>query len=154
MTNLGVYRERFALSGLIVFERAIDEARGRRQNYVSFGHILKALSEEDASFFDETMAELLIEPRLTGEFIDKLIESSPLYEGTGIRLSPQVIWLFRHALSIARLSGRERIEASDLVSGFVRGLKAGAPWLAERTGQRTGLAFVVDNQPHFFLVRL
>lgn len=106
MTDLGTYRDRFAESGWRVFKQAIDESRLRQQNYVSFGHILKALASEEATFFNQTVSDLQIEPPLTGKFLDMVIESSPRHKGQGIRISPQVIWLLRHALKEARADGR------------------------------------------------
>jgi len=154
MTEIGVYGERLAESGLRVFERAIEESRRRQQNYVSFGHILKALGAEEATLFNQTLGDLQIEPPLTEEFLDMVIDGSPSHKGAGIRISPQVIWLFRHAMKVARGEGRERIEAADLLRGFIRGVQAGAPGMGEREGRRLGLAFVPANQPHFFVIRL
>jgi ATP-dependent Clp protease ATP-binding subunit ClpA len=154
MTDFSIYRDRFAESGIRVLEQAINESRRRQQNYVSFGHILKALGAEEATFFKQTLADLRAEPPLTEEFLDRLIESSPHHTGRGIRISPQVSWLFRHAMKVARSSRRERIEAADLISGFVNCIKAGAPWLGEREGKRIGLAFVSEHRPYFYVTRL
>jgi len=153
MTNLGVYRDRLAESGLRVFEYAIKESRHRQQNYVSFGHILKALMAENAAFFDTFLHNLKIDPPLTEEFIEKLIESSPDYAGKGIRISPQIIWLFRQAMSVARADGREKIEAADLLLSFMQGIKAGAPWVGSDLAGRVGIAFLRVNPPHFFVVQ-
>ena len=68
MTDFGVYRDRFAESGLRVLERAVDESRRRQQNYLSFGHILKALLIEEAAIFNQTLADLQTDPPLTEEF--------------------------------------------------------------------------------------
>ena len=152
MADIGVYRDRFAESGLRVFECAVDESRRRRQNYVSFGHLLKALVVKEAGLFNETLDGLRIEPPLTEGYLDMVIESGPSHKGAGVRISPQVIWLLRHAMKVARGGGRERIEAADMLLGFVRGLRAGAPWMGE--GRRIGLAFVPANQPHLFVIRL
>lgn len=154
MTDFGVYRDRFAEGGLRVLERAVAESRRRQQNYLSLGHNLKALLLEEAAIFNQTLADLRTDPPLTEEFLNMVIESSPSHRGGGIGISPQVTWLFRHAMKIARANGRVRIEAADLLSGFVRGLKAGAPWLGERAGKRIGLAFVPAKQPYLYVIRL
>jgi hypothetical protein len=49
--DLGAYKEKFAESGLRIFQRAVDEARRRNQNYVSIGHIIQAVALEDAAAF-------------------------------------------------------------------------------------------------------
>ena len=154
MNEFGVYGERLAQSGLRVFERAVEESRRRQQNYVSLGHILKALGAEESTLFNRMLDDLYVEPPLTEEFLDMVIGGSPSHEGAGLRISPQVIWLFRHAMKVARGEGRERIEAADLLLGFVRGVQAGAPWMGEREGRRIGLAIVPANHPHFFVLRL
>jgi ATP-dependent Clp protease ATP-binding subunit ClpA len=155
MTDFGLYRERFAESGLHVLECAVNESRRRQQNYLSLGHILKALLTEEPVTFNQTFTDLHIDPPLTEEFLDMVIASSPNHKGVGIRISPQVTWLFRNAIKVARSDGRERIESVDLLSGFVRGLKAGAPWLGERkNAARIGLAFIPASQPYFYVIRL
>ena len=154
MTDFGVYHDRFSESGRRVFERAVRESSNHQQNYASMGHLLKALLVEEAGSFHDTFANLRIEPPLTAEFLDMVIAGSPRHRGAGVRLSPQVTWLFRHGRKVARGEGREQIEAADLLEGFVRGLRAGAAWVGEREGQRIGLAFVPANEPHFFVIRL
>lgn len=52
MVDFGAYNDKFAESGLRVLVYAIDEARHRKQNYVSPGHILKALTVEVPSSLD------------------------------------------------------------------------------------------------------
>jgi len=155
MTDFGVYRDRFAESGLHVLERAVDESRRRQQNYLSFGHILKALLIEEAAIFNQTLGDLHTDPPLTEEFLNMVIESSPSHKGKGIHISPHVTWLFRNAMKIARTDKRKKIEAADLVLCFVRGLKAGGLWLGERKEERIGSAFVPANQQHFlYVIRL
>lgn len=155
MIDLGVYRDRFAKSGLRVFEQAIEEAKNRGQNYLSFGHLFKALQAEIPVLFDEIFANLKLEPPLTVSLLDKIIADSPHHEGKGLRISPDVIWLFKQAMKVARARGSERIEASDLISALTQSLLVGAPWLAERGEDRkAGLSFKTANQPYFYLVRL
>lgn len=154
MTEIGVYGERLTESGLRVFERAIEESRRRRQNYISFGHILKAIMAEEGALFNRMLNDLQVEPPLTEEFLDMVIDGSPSHKGVGIRISPQVIWLFRHALKVARGEGRGRIEAADLLQGFIRGVQAGVLGMGEPEGRRIGLAFVPASQSHFFVIRL
>src|SRR6185436_11128593 len=115
MENLGIYKNRFNPSGIRVFRRAIADARKRRQNYVSFGHLLKALMEEKAVLFQRSVADSGIDPLFTTGFADKLIEGSPRHEGKGIRISPESIRLFRAAMKIAKDDSRSQIGASDLV---------------------------------------
>ena len=51
MNHFVVYQDKFAVSGLKVFERAIAEARRRNQNYVSLGHLIIALDAEEGTSF-------------------------------------------------------------------------------------------------------
>ena len=142
MTELGVYRERLAQSGLRVFERAVEESRRNRQNFVSFGHILKALAAEDAEAFAGALRGSKAGPLLTDELIEKIVAGGPDWRGRGVRISPQVISLLRRAMGMARAGGREQIEATDLYSALVQDVK----------GERS-LVFLRVSTPRAFVVQ-
>jgi len=123
--DLGAYKEKFAESGLRIFQRAVDEARRRNQNYVSIGHIIQAVALEDAAAFGGFLENLRVLHTsksglapLVEMKIEELVESSPRYEGRGVRLDPGTIKLLKRALRKAREQGRERIEAIDLIQLF------------------------------------
>ena len=125
MKNLVVYQDKFAASGLRVFERAIDESRRRNQNYVSLGHLLIALDAEDGGSFRDRLKRLRalhnledLEPFDNG--IEKIMESMPKYEGEGVRIGPETKKFLRKAITIARCNQREKIEAADLLSTFLQ----------------------------------
>src|SRR5712671_4005020 len=126
MNNLVVYQDKFAASGLKVFERALQESRRRKQNYVSLGHLLIALDAEDGGSFRYLVAKLRADHGLTAELVPaekavgKLMECSPKYEGEGIRIGPETKDFFRRAVKIARSNQRQKIEAADLVSAFLQ----------------------------------
>ena len=125
MIDLGAYNDKFAESGLRVFVCAIDEARHRNQNYVSLGHILKALTVEvptSLNAFREswsTLHESLAEPGAIEEKLEKLIESRPNYSGEGVRIPPTTRKLFQQAMKRAVGEGRDKIEAADLMALFI-----------------------------------
>jgi hypothetical protein len=95
MNNLTVYQDKFAASGLKVFERAIEEARRRNQNYVSLGHLLIALDAKDGGSFRCLVGKLRADHGLTVDLVpadkalEKLMEWSPKYEGEGVRIGPE-----------------------------------------------------------------
>ena len=126
MNNLVVYQEKFAASGLKVFERAIEESRRRNQNYVSLGHLLIALDAEDGGSFRYLVAKLRADHGLTAELVPadkavgKLMEWSPKYEGEGVRIGPDTKNFLRKARKIARSNQREKIEAADLLTAFLQ----------------------------------
>jgi ATP-dependent Clp protease ATP-binding subunit ClpA len=126
MKNLSVYQNKFAASGFQVFERAIQESRRRKQNYVSLGHLLIALDAEDGGSFRYLVARSRADHGLTADLvpadkaIEKLMEWSPKYEGEGIRIGPETKKFLRSAMRIARSNHREKIEAADLLSAFVQ----------------------------------
>jgi len=126
MNNLVVYQEKFAASGLKVFERAIEESRRRKQNYVSLGHLLIALDAEDGGSFRYLVAKLRADHGLTAELVpadkavEKLMEWSPKYEGEGVRIGPETKNFLRRARKIARSNQREKIEAADLLTAFLQ----------------------------------
>jgi len=126
MNNLVVYQEKFAASGLRVFERAIEESRRRNQNYVSLGHLLIALDAEDGGSFRYLVAKLRADHGLTAELVPadkavgKLMEWSPKYEGEGVRIGPDTKNFLRKARKIARSNQREKIEAADLLTAFLQ----------------------------------
>jgi ATP-dependent Clp protease ATP-binding subunit ClpA len=126
MNNLVVYQNKFAASGLRVFERALQESRRRKQNYVSLGHLLIALDVEDGGSFRYLVGKLRADHGLTADVIPaeqavgKLMESSPKYEGEGVRIGPETKDFLRRAVKIARSNQRQKIEAADLVSAFLQ----------------------------------
>jgi len=126
MNNLVMYQDKFAASGLKVFERALQESRRRKQNYVSLGHLLIALDAEDGGSFRYLVAKLRADHGLTAELVPaekavgKLMECSPKYEGEGIRIGPETKDFLRRAVKIARSNQRQKIEAADLVSAFLQ----------------------------------
>ncbi|HXM50770.1 MAG TPA: hypothetical protein VN956_23205 [Pyrinomonadaceae bacterium] len=87
MNHFVVYQDKFAVSGLKVFERAIAEARRRNQNYVSLGHLIIALDAEEGTSFRYLVGKLRADHGLTADLVpadkavEKLMEWSPKYEG-------------------------------------------------------------------------
>ena len=126
MNNLVVYQDKFAASGLRVFERAIKESRSRNQNYVSLGHLLIALDAEDGGSFRYLVGKLRADHGLMADLVpadralEKLMEWSPKYDGEGVRIGPETKTFLRRAIKIARSNQREKIEAADLLSAFLQ----------------------------------
>jgi ATP-dependent Clp protease ATP-binding subunit ClpA len=126
MNNLVVYQDKFAASGLKIFDRAIQESRRRNQNYVSLGHLLIALDAEDGGSFRYLVGKLRADHGLTADLVpadkavEKLMEWSPKYEGEGVRIGPETKNFLRRAIKISRSNQREKIEAADLLSAFIQ----------------------------------
>ncbi len=126
MNHFVVYQDKFAVSGLKVFERAIAEARRRNQNYVSLGHLIIALDAEEGTSFRYLVAKLRADHGLTADLVpadkavEKLMEWSPRYEGEGVRIGPETKNFLRRARKIARSNQREKIEAADLLTAFLQ----------------------------------
>jgi len=117
MSQLEIYRDRFAESGWEVFERAVEETLRRGQKYLGVEHVLYALVELKAEYFLSLLRSLSDNPdaiAMLRELIEECLRVSPRYEGQGIRLAPQTIELFKTTLGRVRSNGRQRIEASDL----------------------------------------
>jgi ATP-dependent Clp protease ATP-binding subunit ClpA len=125
MNNLVVYQDKFAASGLRIFERAVEESRRRNQNHISLSHFLIALDAEEDGSFRYLVGKLRRDHGLTADVVptdrvvEKLMEWSPRYEGKGVRVGPDTKHFLRKALRIARSNQREKIEAVDLLSAFV-----------------------------------
>jgi ATP-dependent Clp protease ATP-binding subunit ClpA len=122
VTNLEVYQDKLAESGLRVFEHAVEESRRRKQNHVSLGHVLLALVTEDGGSFKHHLKKMRAAVQLEAESaaaevrLDKILEYSPKYDGQGVRIGPDAIGFFRRAMKVAHSNGREKIEAADLVT--------------------------------------
>src|SRR5258708_40221512 len=107
MTNLVVYQDKFAASGLRVFDRAIEESRRRNQNYVSLGHLIIALDAEEGTSFRCLVGNLRADHGLTADLVpadkavEKLMDWSPKYEGEGVRIGPETKNFMRKARKIA-----------------------------------------------------
>ena len=125
MNNLVVYQDKFAASGLRIFERAVEESRRLNQNYLSLAHLLIALEAEEDGSFRYLVGKLRRAHGLTADVVpvdrvvERLMEWSPRYEGKGVRVGPDTKQFLRKALRIARFNQREKIEAADLLSAFV-----------------------------------
>src|ERR1044071_9492213 len=115
MTDLGTYKDRFAESGLRIFERAVRDAQQRDQNYVAVEHILNALASEEADLFNAMMRDLALDPRSVKVLIEKRLEAAR-YQNVqkNIRIAPETIDLFKRAMERARAQGRKTIEATYL----------------------------------------
>jgi ATP-dependent Clp protease ATP-binding subunit ClpA len=126
MNNLVVYQDKFAASGLKIFERAVEESRRRKQNYVSLGHLLIALDAEEGGSFRYLVARLRAEHGLTaevvpaGQTIEKLMEWSPRYGGNGVWIGADTRKFLKRAREVARSNQREKIEAADLLIAFLQ----------------------------------
>jgi ATP-dependent Clp protease ATP-binding subunit ClpA len=120
MTKLGMYREKFAETGLRVFERSIEESRLRKQNYVTLAHILKSLAPEDTTAFVQLIRDLGKQTPLSEDLVESIVESGPDWRGRGVRLAPDVIRLLQLAMVLALAAGHARIEAQHLFLAFER----------------------------------
>lgn len=117
MATLETYRNRFAESGWEIFERAIEEARRRKQNHLGVEHILYALAEVKAELFSSLLRSLSDNPdalMMLMEIIEERVKNAPKHEGQGIRLATETIDLFKRTLHLVRSNTRRRIEATDL----------------------------------------
>lgn len=122
------YTERFADSGLRVFQRAIEESQRRGQNFVSLWHILHALAAEDAASFDRLAGTVGLNARLARELIEAAMTLAPQHAGRGIRIAPEVNSLFHQAREMARLRGRVQVEAADMLLVMAQSVKLWPPW--------------------------
>lgn len=117
MSQLEIYRDRFAESGWEVFERAIDEARRRGQNYVGVEHVLYALAQLRVELFSSMLSTLSANADAAAmlvELIEERVRNAPRHTGQGVRLAAEVIELFKRTLDLVRSNVRRRIEATDL----------------------------------------
>jgi transcription antitermination factor NusG len=117
MATLETYRNRFAESGWEIFERAIEEARRRKQNYLGVEHIIYALAEVKAEIFDSLLRSLADNPdalTILMKLIEERVAGAPKHEGEGVRLAAETIDLFKRTLGLVRSGRRRRIEATDL----------------------------------------
>ncbi|HEY0377795.1 MAG TPA: Clp protease N-terminal domain-containing protein [Pyrinomonadaceae bacterium] len=117
MSQLEIYRDRFAESGWEVFERALEEARRRGQNYVGVEHVLSALAQLKMELFGPMLRALSDNadtPVMLMELIEERVGNAPRHTGRGVRLATEAIDLFKRTLDLVRSNGRRRIEATDL----------------------------------------
>ena len=115
MSDIGTYKDRFAESGLRVFELALQESKRRDQNYIAVEHILNALLDEEGELFNATMRDLSLDPRSVKVLIEKRLENARFsHVNKGTRIAPDTIELFKKSMERARAQGRKTIEATDL----------------------------------------
>lgn len=117
MSQVEIYRNRFAESGWEIFERAVEEMLRRNQKLLGVEHILYALVQVKAEYFLSFLRSLSDNPqaiRMLEELIEERVNDAPKYEGEGIRLAIETINLFKRTLSRVRHQNRQRIEATDL----------------------------------------
>ncbi len=114
MADIETYKDKFSDSGRRVLEAVFDDLRRRDQNYISIGHILHSLTDEEAELFNSTMRDLQVDPRSVRLLIEKRVDSGKHHTGKGFRIAPETTDLFRRSMDRARSQGRRVIDASDL----------------------------------------
>jgi len=120
MSNLEIYNQRFTDSGLRVFARALNGARGRGQNYVVVEHFIEALCAEEERLFRLLGGLLKIDLDKVQTMMAKRLEIFPQQASGSLRLAPASIALFKQAWEIARNDQRPKIEAFDLILALAR----------------------------------
>lgn len=124
MVELGSYGDKFAESGLRVFEYAIEEIARRNQNYISLEHLLNALAVKEPASFNSVMSGYGVNPQDFKGYIEQSMISGSPHAARGIRIAPEVIQIFRRAQDVARANGRKKIESADLLTAFSQSI----PW--------------------------
>lgn len=114
MADIEAYKDKFSDSGRRILQNALDESQRRDQNYVSVGHILQSLADEEEELFNSTMRDLSVDPRSVKLLIEKRVEGGRQHSGKGFRIAPETTELFKRAMDRARSQGRRVIEASDI----------------------------------------
>ncbi len=117
MSALEIYRDKFAESGWEIFERSLLEARLRGQNLVGVEHLLYALGQKKAELFTGLLHSIVDSSRaleLLLGLIEERLPAAPKDERAGIRLSREVIALFKSTHRRVRSNVRGRMEATDL----------------------------------------
>ncbi len=114
MADIETYKDKFSDSGRRVLQSAMDESKNRDQNYISIGHILHSLTNEEDELFNATMRDLQVDPRSVRILIEKRVDSGKQHTGKGYRIAPETTDLFKRAMDRARSQGRRVIDASDL----------------------------------------
>jgi ATP-dependent Clp protease ATP-binding subunit ClpA len=114
MADIEAYKDKFSESGRRVLESALDDSKQREQNYVSVGHILHSLADEESDLFNATMRDLSVDPRSVKLLIEKRVDGTHEHSGKGFRIAPETTDLFKSAMDRARSQGRRVIDASDI----------------------------------------
>jgi len=114
MADIEAYKDKFSESGRRVLQNALDDSQRRDQNYVSVGHILQSLADEEEDLFNSTMRDLSVDPRSVKLLIEKRVEGGRAHSGKGFRIAPETTELFKRSMDRARSQGRRVIEASDI----------------------------------------
>ncbi len=114
MASIEDYKDKFSDSGRRVLEYALDESKTREQNYVSVGHILQAIADEESDLFNDTMRELTVDPRSVKLLIEKRVESGKQHSGSGFQIAKETTELFKRSMDRARSQGRRVIDSSDI----------------------------------------
>ncbi|REJ79336.1 MAG: ATP-dependent Clp protease ATP-binding subunit [Acidobacteria bacterium] len=114
MADIEAYKDKFSDSGRRILQSALDESQRRDQNYVSVGHILQSLADEEEDLFNSTMRDLSVDPRSVKLLIEKRVEGGRQHTGKGFRIAPETTELFKRAMDRARSQGRRVIESSDI----------------------------------------
>ncbi len=114
MAAIEEYKDKFSESGRRILENALDESKNRDQNFVSVGHILQAIANEESDLFNDTMRELTVDPRSVKLLIEKRVEDGKQHSGTGFKIAPETTDLFKRSMDRARSQGRRVIDSSDI----------------------------------------
>ncbi len=114
MADIESYRDKFSESGRKILDYALDDSKLRDQNYITVGHILQALADEETDLFNDTMRELTVDPRSVKLLIEKRVEGGKVHTGTGFGIAQETTTLFQRSMDRARAQGRRVIDSSDI----------------------------------------
>jgi ATP-dependent Clp protease ATP-binding subunit ClpA len=114
-SDFGDYNDKLAKSGRDVLAIAIEESRRRNQNYLAAEHLFLGSVKIEQEMFQQSMRKLGLEPNEIVKDVRDHLDLSRHYLGKGLKITFSMKSIFRLAWINSFQTGRDKIEAYDLL---------------------------------------
>ena len=118
MDDFEIPQSKLADSAERVVDRALDEARRREHVHLTNEHLCLAFAQVEWDMFGQVMRDLSLNPHEILQALEEHLQLLPSVPGKNLRVAPSTRLLFKLALLHATRSGRQTVEATDLLARF------------------------------------
>ena len=119
-------------------DRAVEEARRRDHGLLSNEHLFLAFAQLEWDLFADVMHDVELNPHVILEATEEHLRGIPPLAGRGLRLSSTTKLVFKLALHRATRSGKQMIEAVDVVGAVLDDTQGTAASILARHGAEPG----------------
>ena len=132
--DLEISPSKVAESSQRIIDRAIEDARRREHPLLTNEHLFLAFTQVEWDLFAQVMRDVDLNPHTIREAVEAHLQLVPVGPGRDLRVSPSTKIAFRMALHQAGRSGRQSIEAPDLLAAVLEETQSAPVSILRRHG--------------------